>query len=79
MTGSLAFERTPLPAQLCNPDRLLFEMEQRGLDGLVALAPNNVFYLSGFNGIAHKADEPRPYAFVFSRHAPDHPILIVAD
>src|SRR6185369_13584712 len=32
-----------------------------------------------FNGIAHKADEPRPYAAVLSRHAPDHPILVLAD
>jgi Xaa-Pro dipeptidase len=71
--------RQPLPTQLCNLDRLLAEMEQRGLDGIVATAPNNVFYLSGFNGIAHKSDEPRPYAFVLSRHAPEHPILIVAD
>ena len=40
----------------------------------------NVFYLSGFNGIAlHQADEPRPYAVVFSRHAPEHPILVIAD
>ena len=38
-----------------------------------------MFYLSGFNGIAHKADEPRPYALVLSRHAPEHPILVIAD
>jgi Xaa-Pro dipeptidase len=54
-------------------------MKARGLDGIVATTPLNVFYLSGFNGIAHKADEPRPYAVVLSRHAPDHPILVVAD
>jgi hypothetical protein len=28
--------------------------------GIVATAPWNVFYLTGFNGIAHKSDEPRP-------------------
>jgi Xaa-Pro aminopeptidase len=39
----------------------------------------NLFYLSGLNPIAHKADEPRPYAVVISRHAPDAPVLIVAD
>lgn len=78
-TQPLTFSRQPLPPQLCNIDRLLFEMEQRAVDGVVAIAPNNVFYLSGFNGIAHKSDEPRPYAVVFSRHHPDHPILIVAD
>jgi Xaa-Pro aminopeptidase len=54
-------------------------MTARGLDGVVLSTPLNVFYLSGFNGIAHKADEPRPYALVFSRHAPAHPILVLAD
>ncbi len=39
----------------------------------------NVFYLTSFNGIAHKADEPRPYAVLLSRHAPEQPILVVAD
>jgi Xaa-Pro aminopeptidase len=29
--------------------------------------------------LAHKADEPRPYAVMLSRHAPEHPILVVAD
>jgi Xaa-Pro aminopeptidase len=38
-----------------------------------------VFYLTSFNGIAHKADEPRPYAVVFSRAAPEHPVMVVAD
>ena len=36
-------------------------MKARGLDGIVATAPWNVFYLTAFNGIAHKSDEPRPY------------------
>jgi len=54
-------------------------MAARGLDGIVVSSPLNVFYLSGFNGIAHKADEPRPYALALSRHAPDHPILVLAD
>jgi len=54
-------------------------MAARGLDGIVVSTPLNVFYLSGFNGIAHKADEPRPYALALSRHAPEHPILVIAD
>lgn len=54
-------------------------MQARGLDGVVLTTPLNVFYLSGFNGIAHKADEPRPYALVLSRHAPEHPVLVLAD
>ncbi len=75
----LAFERAPLPPRLCNLDRLLFALEARGLDGIVASLPWNVFYLTSFNGIAHKADEPRPYAVLLSRHAPEHPVLVVAD
>ena len=54
-------------------------MTARGLDGIVASLPYNVFYLTSFNGVAHKADEPRPYAVVLSRHAPEHPVLVVAD
>jgi len=73
------FERKALPERFCNLDRLLGAMTARGLEGVVVSTPLNVFYLSGFNGIAHKADEPRPYALVFSRHAPDHPILVLAD
>src|SRR4029077_16333847 len=39
----------------------------------------NVFYLTGFNGIAHKSDEPRPYAVILARHVPEHPIMVLAD
>ena len=77
--GADGFARVALPKRFCNLDRLLFALEQRELDGIVATLPYNVFYLSGFNGVAHKADEPRPYALVLSRHAPNHPILIIAD
>jgi Xaa-Pro dipeptidase len=73
------FARVALPKRFCNLDRLLFALQQRGLDGIVATLPYNVFYLSGFNGVAHKADEPRPYAFVLTRHKPDNPVLIIAD
>ena len=61
------FLRTPLPPCLCNLDRLLHAMTARDLDGIVASLPYNVFYLTSFNGVAHKADEPRPYAVVLSR------------
>ena len=53
-----------------NMERLLSAMCQRDLDGMVLTSANNVFYTSGFNGIAHKSDEPRPYAVVISREAP---------
>jgi Xaa-Pro aminopeptidase len=73
------FARPPLPKRLCNVDRLVFAMKARGLDGIVATAPWNVFYLSGFNAIAHKSDEPRPYAVILSCDAPEHPIVVLAD
>jgi Xaa-Pro dipeptidase len=73
------FLRTPLPPSLCNLDRLLHAMTARNLDGIVASLPYNVFYLTSFNGVAHKADEPRPYAVVLSRQAPEHPVLVIAD
>jgi Xaa-Pro dipeptidase len=74
-----AFASAPLPKRFCNLDRLIHAMKARGLDGIVATAPWNVFYLTGFNGIAHKSDEPRPYAVIFARHAPEHPIMVLAD
>jgi len=55
------FGRKWVPERFCNLDRLLAGMEARGLDGLVVTTPLNVFYLTSFNGIAHKGDEPRPY------------------
>src|ERR1700719_2287554 len=73
------FARVPLPNRFCNLDRLLFALAARGLDGIVATVPWNVFYLTGFNAIAHKADEPRPYAVILSRRAPEHPIMVLAD
>jgi Xaa-Pro dipeptidase len=74
-----SFARELLPERFCNLDRLLHSLKVRRLDGIVATLPYNVFYLTGFNGVAHKADEPRPYAVVVSRHAPEHPVLVVAD
>jgi Xaa-Pro dipeptidase len=74
-----AFARAPLPRRFCNLDRLRFALAARGLDGIVATAPGNVFYLTGFNAIAHKSDEPRPYAVILSRRAPEHPIMVLAD
>jgi len=54
-------------------------MKARGLDGIVATTAQNVFYLTGFNAIAHKSDEPRPYAVLLSRHAPEQPVMVLAD
>ncbi len=71
--------RKPLPERFCNLERLLHAMQARNLDGLVATSMLNVFYLTGFNGIAHKSDEPRPYAVILSRRAPEHPVFVLAD
>jgi Xaa-Pro aminopeptidase len=79
LPSAAAFPRKPLPKRLCNLDRVLHALKARGLDGIVATLPNNVFYLSSFNGIAHKSDEPRVCAVLLSRHAPEHPIMVVAD
>ncbi|MEE2804889.1 MAG: M24 family metallopeptidase [Pseudomonadota bacterium] len=73
------FSKRPLPPKFCNIDRLLESMSRRNIDGIVVSTPYNVYYLSGFSGIAHKSDEPRPYAVVISRHVPDQPILLLAD
>jgi Xaa-Pro aminopeptidase len=74
-----SFAREPLAKRLCNLDRLMQALEMRELDAIVATTPLNVFYLCGFNGIAHKSDEPRPYAVILSRSMPEHPILVIAD
>ena len=75
----IPFSPRVLPKQLCNIERLVDALTMRNLDGVVVSSPYNTYYLSGFKGIAHKADEPRPYSVVFSRHQPDHPVLLVAD
>ena len=75
----IPFPPRVLPKQMCNIERLVDALTMRNLDGVVVSSPYNTYYLSGFKGIAHKADEPRPYSVVFSRHQPDHPVLLVAD
>ncbi len=75
---SKSFARAPLP-RLCHLGRLLHAMDARGLDGIIATLPHNVFYLTSFNGVAHKADEPRPYAVILARAAPEQPVMVVAD
>jgi Xaa-Pro aminopeptidase len=75
------FKRAPLPAQFCNVGRLFDTLEQRGLDGLVAYLRPNVFYLSGFAPPSNQSvHETNAYAaVVISRHAADHPIIVVAE
>ena len=72
-------KREPMPDRFFNLERLLHAMGTRDLDGIVATSMLNVFYLTGFNSIAHKSDEPRPYAVILSRHAPEHPVFVLAD
>lgn len=70
-----------LPAQLCNLERLVSTLEAEGTDGIVSYYVPNVLYLSSFyaaGGHAH-LEANGLAAFVFSRHQPDHPILVVQD
>src|SRR5438552_10287494 len=75
------FARRPFPAQFCNIGRLWDTLEQRRLDGLVAYLRPNVFYLSGFAPPSNQSvHETNGYAaVVISRHAPDHPVIVVAE
>lgn len=73
------FRREPFPEQFSNVARLLDTMEARQLDAVVISTPLNMFWVSGFNGIAHKSDEPRPYCVILSRHAPEHPVMVLAE
>ena len=54
------FPREPLLERFCNFDRLLEMLELWNLEGLVLSSEKNVFYLSGFNPIAHKGTNPVP-------------------
>ena len=73
------FPQEPLPERLCNYQRLLDAMTSRGLDGIVAASRYNLFYLTSFQPNAYHQDEPPHAAVVISRHAPDHPVLLVAE
>jgi Xaa-Pro dipeptidase len=75
------FKRAPLPALFCNVARLFETLEQRGLDGLVVYLRPNVFYLSGFAPPSNQSvHETNGYAaVVISRHAPEHPVIVVAE
>ncbi|MBV9171775.1 MAG: M24 family metallopeptidase [Chloroflexi bacterium] len=75
------FKRTALPPQFCNLERLFDTLERRGLDGVVAYLRPNVFYLSGFAPPSNQSvHETNGYAaVVISRHAPDDPIIVVAE
>lgn len=75
------FRLTPLPERLCNLDRLLDTMKQRGMDGMVSYLRPNVFYLSGFAPPASASvQETNGYAaVVISRHEPEHPVIVVAE
>ena len=65
--------------RFCNLDRLVHAMDRLGLDGIVAATSNNVYWLSGFNAVAQKSDEPRPIAVVLSREAPESPVMVLPD
>ena len=70
--------RQPI-SQLEDVERLVRLMADRGIDGVVASSHQNLYYMSSLNAVAQKSDEPRPFAVVLSRHAPEAPILIMPE
>jgi len=78
MANPAGRRQTPIP-QLVDVDRLVDIMEQRAIDGVVACSHQNLYYLSSLNAVAQKSDEPRPFAVVLSRHAPDAPVLVMPE
>ena len=70
--------RPPI-CQLVDVERIVSLMAQRGIDGVVASSHQNLYYMSSLNAVAQKADEPRPFAVILSRLAPEAPILIMPE
>jgi Xaa-Pro dipeptidase len=70
----------PITQRLCNIDKLIETMDERGLDGVMLRTRRNVFYLSTFwqNSYA-EAEYSSGAAVIISRSAPEHPILIIPD
>ena len=75
----MANKRNGPIGQLVDVDRLVALMAARDIDGVVASSHQNLYYLSSLNAVAQKSDEPRPFAVVLSRHAPDHPVLVMPE
>ncbi len=74
------FRREPEPARLCNYQRLLDTLEQRGLDGVVSYYSPNVYYLCGYASRRMQMHEANGYgAVVVSRHDPAHAIVVVPE
>jgi Xaa-Pro dipeptidase len=74
-----AAQRAPVPAQLCNIGRLTDVMAERDVDGVVALMAANQYYLSSFLPHHSIPETDGLFPVLFSRHLPDHPIVLVAD
>jgi len=70
-----------VPERFCNFDRLQETMAARGLDGIVVRMRLNVYYFSGFMAASSAANhEVDGYsAVILSRHAPDHPVIVVGE
>jgi Xaa-Pro aminopeptidase len=75
------FGHTVLPDQLCNRDRLVEILTDRDIDGIVCYYTPNSYYLSGYTPSgAHSIHEANGNAaVVFSRHHPDHPVVLLAE
>lgn len=77
--GLAIARRQPVPAQLCNFERLLDRLAVSGLDGIVALYATNQYYLGSYARHSTIPEELGMFPVVISRHAPDHPIICMPD
>jgi Xaa-Pro dipeptidase len=73
------YVRRPAPARLCNVDRLITVLADRGLDGIVALTATNQYYLASFGRHHSIPEENGLFPVIFSRHHPEHPVLVMPD
>lgn len=73
------FERQPAPEKLCNIPRLVEVMEERGVDGIVALFGTNQYYMSSFSKHSSLPETTGSLPVIFSRHDPEHPILVMSE
>lgn len=73
------YTRVPLPAKLCNTDRLLDAMGQRGIDGVVCSTQENGLYLSSLATPGSAPEHHGHFNVVLSRAEPEHPVLLMPD
>ena len=72
-----AFARAPLPKRFCNLDRVLHAMRRAASTGSWRRSEQRLLPVVQ----RHRAQVRRAarYAVILSRHAPEHPVMVVAD